>query len=53
MLSSDTMLLGINTLNEFLTLINGATSALGDFGSIGMLATGIASAKGYGLNHSL
>lgn len=53
MLSSDTMLLGINTLNEFLTLINSATSALGDLGSIGMLATGIASAKGYGLNHSL
>ena len=53
MLSSDTMLLGINTLNEFLTLINSATGALGDFGSIGMLATGIASAKGYGLNHSL
>lgn len=53
MLSSDTMLLGINTLNKFLTLINSATSALGDLGSIGMLATGVASAKGYGLNHSL
>lgn len=53
MLSSDTMLLGINTLNEFLTLLNSATGALGDLGSIGMLATGIASAKGYGLNHSL
>ena len=53
MLSSDTMLLGINSLNELLTLLNSATGKLGELGSIGMLATGVASAKGYGLNHSL
>lgn len=53
MLNSDTMLFGINTLNELLTLLNSTTSALGSFGSLGMITTAVATAKGHGLNHSL
>ena len=50
MINSDTMLLGINRLNDFLSLINETTDALGSFGTLGMIGAGIASAKGYGLN---
>lgn len=50
MINSDTMLFGVNTLNDFLSLINETTDALGSFGTLGMIGTGIASAKGYGLN---
>ena len=48
MLSSDTMLLGINTLNELLQLIGNVTESLGSLGTVGVVTTAVASLKGLG-----
>lgn len=45
---SDAMIMAINTLNEFLGLINSTTDALGSLGSVGMIGSAIAGAKGLG-----
>ena len=48
MLNSDSMLFGINTLNEMLTLINNVTDGLGSIGTLGAIGSVIAGAKGLG-----
>lgn len=50
---SDTIITLINTLNDFLQIINKTTDALGGFGSVLPVLAGIAGFHGYGLNHSL